>query len=295
MHSPEATGAPLATDPALQQARLEILDSMFGKRFQGVEFSPVLWRTMTFHSAQSRAFFKRDFAFLSRGLQLELSYRSWRAFPEASLDKFSAVTTTKLTQIRALMSGTIARLKALFQSNGLSLNDIQFPRPITEQVPVIAPQARQYLELLGLLDELLLLTGGAALHGLIDTKQKQAAEVGCLRGLRAFKVIVMQEKRRLFQDAQAVAERATTASEPIPAGAQAAIDSNRAALAEPLPPDEDTMGIREGDVDGATEALDQAAAAAAALNTPRGRGGRGGAKQTAADFLPASGDTASMT
>jgi hypothetical protein len=271
---------------SLAHTRLKILEEMFGKRYEALQFSPVLWRDADLYSAHTQRLYKRDFGYLSRALQLEYSYRSWRAFPATALDKFADVTATKLTQIKTLFANTTNRLNALMQQNGYAAaadETLSYAYPARFAVPVIAPQTRVYLELLQMLDQILMLSARATLLGVITSAQRNEAEFPCLKAMRAFKMIVESEKRRLFSEANRVQQEHIAKNVPLTPAGEAALQAQGDLTARDSDGGDDDhidAGLRPGDVAGAAAAIDEAAAAALAL-APK-PGGRRKAADTSA-------------
>jgi hypothetical protein len=182
--------------------RLKSLRDVFGDRFAKTFHSPVVFiPNQVLESPVSQRFYKKDFEYLSKQLYLEYQYRSWKGFNGDILERFSEVTLKKMEAIRTLMTNTINRLQKLLDQNGYKVDGSLFPATLRiAQLPIIAAQARQYFEILTMLDRVFLLSGTCNLYGVIDSKQRAEAEMVCKRAVRAFRSIMQFEVVKVYRE-----------------------------------------------------------------------------------------------
>lgn len=184
-------------------ARLKALRDMFGERFARTFHSPVLFmQNQVLESPVSIRFYKKDFEYLSKQLYLEYQFRSWNGFNADILARFNEITLRKLEAIRTLMTNTVNRLQKLLDQNGYKLDGSLFPTNLRiDQLPIIAAQARQYFEILTMLDRVYMLSGTCNLFGVIDSQQRAEAEFICKKSVRAFRSIMQQEVVKVYREA----------------------------------------------------------------------------------------------
>jgi hypothetical protein len=201
------TDTALATQsPPDDQKRLarrhKALEVIFGGRF--VQTFPSPYMVMDDHVLRSPVairFYKKDFAYLSRQLYLEYAYRSWKGFNADLLQRYADVTSAKLGAIRVLMNNTVNRLTKLLEQQGHKADLTLWPAEHRCDVPIIAGQARQYIDMLSMLDGVYTLAGTANLLGVIDSTQRNEAEFICKKSVRAFRSILQTEVVKLYREA----------------------------------------------------------------------------------------------
>lgn len=193
----------IAADPR------KFLTAVFGAKFaQGFQGTFVPMPGQVLHSPTAQRFFSKDFAFLSRQMYYEYQYRTWFGFNEDVLNRYAEIIATKLTKISEAQQNWVNRLAKLLDQNGKSGSEYGavYPNAMTVDVPIIAPQARMYLEVLKQLDTVYCMASAAWNWGIIDSKQKADQEWFCKKMIRAFRVILQQEVIKLHREARRMQE-----------------------------------------------------------------------------------------
>jgi hypothetical protein len=198
----------LATQPSTAEPRKltryqKALESIFGNKFVHTFASPYLvLEDQSIVCPVAVRFFKKDFPYLSRQLYLEYQYRSWRGFNAELLQRYADVTSTKLANIKILMTNNINRLRKLLESQGHKAELSLWPSVHKCDVPIIATLARTYMEVLAMLDQVYTLAGTANLMGVIDSAQRAEVEFVSKKAVRAFRSILQTEVVKLYREAQ---------------------------------------------------------------------------------------------
>jgi len=202
------TDAALATQPSTAEPRKltrhqKALESIFGNKFVHTFASPYLvLEDQSIVCPVAVRFFKKDFPYLSKQLYLEYQYRSWRGFNAELLQRYADVTSTKLANIKILMTNNINRLRKLLESQGHKAELSLWPSVHKCDVPIIATLARTYMEVLAMLDQVYTLAGTANLMGVIDSAQRAEVEFVSKKAVRAFRSILQTEVVKLYREAQ---------------------------------------------------------------------------------------------
>jgi hypothetical protein len=182
----------------------KVLASVFGDGFaNNFQGALVVIPDQTIRSATAKRFFDKDFGYLSRQMYYEYQYRTWHGFNEEILDRYAAVIDTKLASIQLAQSNWLNRLHKILEQNGKVGEEAKamFPSIVTYHVPVIASQARVYLDVLKQLDDVYTLASSAYLWGIIDSKQRSAQEWHCKKAVRAFRAVLQLEVIKLYREA----------------------------------------------------------------------------------------------
>jgi hypothetical protein len=216
----------------LTARRRKALERIFGSRFLNTFASP--YRVIEDHVIECPVavrFFKKDFNYLSKQLYLEYQYRSWRDFDAALLDRYAGIITNKLAALDTTLQQTINRLQKLLDQAGQQADLTLWPTKFLADVPIIASQARAYLEVLQKLDRVYTLTGTANLLGVIDSTQRAQAELQAKRAVRTFRSVLQTEVTRLYREAERIADEQRQAGKADPAVATA-VQQQRQQVAE---------------------------------------------------------------
>lgn len=185
--------------------RQKALEAVFGTRFLGSFASPfMVIEDHVIRCPVGIRFFKKDFSYLSKQLFLEYQYRSWRGFDAQLLERYAAITSGKLAAIDTLLQNNCNRLAKLLEQQGHAADLGLWPVVFTADVPIIATQARAYLDVLTRMDRLYALSGTANLLGVIDSSQRAVVEFSAKKAVRAFRAVLQTEVVRLYKEAERV-------------------------------------------------------------------------------------------
>lgn len=199
---PDADGD---VDARRQARRHKALEAVFGPRFVETFLSPyMVIEDHVIRCPVAIRFFKKDFCYLSKQLFLEYQYRSWRGFDAQLLERYAGITSGKLAAIDTLLQNNCNRLLKLLEQQGHASDLGLWPVVFTADVPIIAAQARAYLDVLARMDRLYALSGTANLLGVIDSSQRAVVEFSAKRAVRAFRAVLQTEVVRLYREAQRV-------------------------------------------------------------------------------------------
>ena len=192
-------------DAAREARRQKALEAIFGPRFVGSFLSPyMVIEDHVIRCPVGIRFFKKDFSYLSKQLYLEYQYRSWRGFDAALLERYASITSGKLAAIDTLLQNNCNRLLKLLEQQGHAADLGLWPVVFTTDVPIIATQARAYLDVLSRMDRLYALSGTANLLGVIDSSQRAVVEFSAKKAVRAFRSVLQTEVVRLYKEAERV-------------------------------------------------------------------------------------------
>lgn len=287
--------APAPTTPLSDEEKSKAMKKIFGEEFAGTFKDPVNFSRRRFWTQAANQFFKRDFDLISRTLHLSAVYERRRDFSQLVLEHFWNLSTRKIADIERALGMSRDRLLALCKQNQLEQGDqCDFLHPIDHVVPVIAPAARSYVNVLGILDQICFLTGTAFLAGVIDRTQKSKAEVDSKKAVRAYSAMLRAESIRLFKEAKRVSDAARqvdgVAPEADPSVASAERAHDEAAKQFDKQVQQDRSADPESHIDGDTAAelisdivtTTTAKAAAASKRAPRAKKPAGEAAPVAA-------------
>ena len=185
--------------------RQKALASIFGEQFVQSFASPyMVIEDHVIECPVAVRFYKKDFSYLSKQLYVEYQFRSWKGYDLDLLASYTELVTRKLENIKTLINNTALRLQRLLDQEGHEANLSLWPAPHRCDVPIIALQARSYLEVLRLLDKVYLLAATANLLGVIDSSQRAEAEYICRKAVRAFRSVLQSEVAKLYLEAKRV-------------------------------------------------------------------------------------------
>lgn len=188
-----------------QARRQKALKAVFGPRFVESFLSPyMVVEGHVIRCPVGIRLFKKDFCYLSKQLYLEYQYRGWRGFDAQLLERYAAITSGKLAAIDTLLQNNCNRLHKLLEQQGHAADLGLWPVVFTVDVPIIATQARAYLDVLARMDRLYALSGTANLLGVIDSSQRAVVEFSAKKAVRAFRAVLQTEVVRLYKEAERV-------------------------------------------------------------------------------------------
>lgn len=271
----DTAGAPMGADEnQADSRRRKALETIFGAKFVHTFASPyMVMENQLIESPVAVRFFNKDFAYLSKQLYLEYQYRSWKGFSPELLERYAEVTSTKLANIRVLMTNNINRLRKLLEQQGHKLETLSlWPNVKSRDIPIIAALARSYVEVLKMLDQVYTLAGTANLMGVIDSAQRADVEFISKKAVRAFRSILQTEVVKLYREAQRLIREQQNAGH---------VDANMSAVVEQQGRDiaafdkdsaEDEHGDASMNLGGAdpSQVIDDAAAASTAASAATG-------------------------
>ena len=268
------TTNPPAADLALAERRerhVNAIKGLFDERFVNTFQSPVLvLEDQTLASPVAIRFFRKDFGYLSKQLYMEYQYRSWHGFNTELLDRFANLASAKLQNIQTLLGNWDSRLTKILEQAGKHRDEALslYPQTLKVDVPIIAAQARQYLEMLMLMDRVYILSGSANLWGLLDSQQRAQVEWTCKKALRAFRATMEQEVFKLYREAQRLQREQHSKGEADPQRDQLLAQQGKDI--ETFSKESQSEARQDGDTmmtgDDASQMLADAAAASAAVN-----------------------------
>ncbi len=245
-----------AASPLSEEEKRDAMSEVFGSEFADKFNDPVVFSRRRFWTHGAIQFFKRDFALVSRTLHLSSVYRRRREYSEQVLDNFWTLTTRKIADIERILCLNRDRLLKLCEQSQLKEEETaDFLHPADRVVPVIAPAARSYSQVLGVLDQIYFRTGAAFMAGIIDDKQKLTAEMAAKKAVRAFASMLRMESIRLRKEARRVDEAGASLGTPVdPAQIAAERAHDQAAEEFDLQVEQDKKRDPNDHVDGETAA-----------------------------------------
>lgn len=201
--------APAPATPLSEEEKLKAMKKIFGDEFAQTFRDPVAFSRRRFWTQSANQFFKRDFDLISRTLHLSTVYERRRDFSPVVLEHFWNLSSRKIADIERALGMTRDRLVELCKQSQLAQSDqCDFLHPSDHVVPVIAPAARSYVNVLSILDQICYLTGTTFLAGVIDRQQKSKAEMDSKKAVRAYSAMLRSESIRLFKEAKRVTDAA---------------------------------------------------------------------------------------
>jgi hypothetical protein len=197
--APAAPAAPAAQIENPHARKLTALADVFGEEFADNFRDPVLCTEQTLWAPMPQGMYRRDFRLLSRSLYLESVYRRRTGYNQDVLDNFARMIGEKLVAITKLFETRNAQLTKLYKDNGQKAESV-YLKPQHLYVPIIAPGARSFMQLLERLDNYYQLTGCATLLGLLDGGQRRGAELELRKAVRSFIGMVRTEQAKLRRE-----------------------------------------------------------------------------------------------
>jgi hypothetical protein len=186
-------------EPITHAEKMAALSEVFGKDYAKEFQDPVIFTRKVFQCPAVKSFYRREFPLVSRTLFVESVYRRRYLYNQAILDDFSALTETKLEDIKRLLTMRCDQVRKMCTSNNAT-EDADYMHPARKVVPIIAGGARSYLTVLEKLDEVYGLVGKAILNGVIDSKQRKDVELSCRKAVRAFSGLLRTEIFKLRRE-----------------------------------------------------------------------------------------------
>lgn len=211
--TPDQAAAVMLANPANQTERLAA-DDIFGPYFD----DGIIELQYQLRTPRPKQFFKRDFVYLSQLLYSIARYRAMRiAGPDGvyrevdpgALDAVEANLNRKIDGIREFLIKKAREASALLAANGHSEMAIKYSQPVTLSAPIIAPMAREFMEILVVADEAFAKVQACYLLSLITPAAKVKAETECRRVIRALSPTVRLHRIKLSQLVQRMRENAT--------------------------------------------------------------------------------------
>ncbi len=183
------------------EAQREAFIEVFGKDYLKGFQDPIIFQNVSFFSPGVKSEYKHNFKVLSRCLFAEYVYRRRPQYNHALLDKFSELCANKLADIQKLLSMKIVQLEQTCEGNGADI-DATYLDCVNKTVPIIHSSARQYVQCLLLLDRLFLVSGSAALNGVISSEQRKDVELKAKKAVRAFAGMIRIETVHIRKEGQ---------------------------------------------------------------------------------------------
>ncbi|MDD4927575.1 MAG: hypothetical protein PHF58_13870 [Methylotenera sp.] len=191
------TTLPLDSENAARN--FDSLSNVFGKDYAEFFHDPVIFIEVHLSAPPTMAMFRRDFKLMSRALYLESVYRRYDNYNQTLLDNFGKMVNEKLALISRLYETRRNQLLKIIHDNGAEPSRT-YLHPTALYVPIIAAPANSFMQLLVRLDEYYNLTGFAYLRGLMDSSQRQTAELELRRAARSFLALVRNEQIKLRKE-----------------------------------------------------------------------------------------------
>lgn len=203
-HPPDHTGdTPAHTQPgAISYSEKEAaLREVFGEQYGSNFDDPVLFQRWVCYSPAVKSFYRREFPLISRTLFAEAVYRRRPTYNQTVLDDFVALVEKKIEDIKTLLQLRSSQMAKILRDNGIN-GTADYMHPAEKLVPIIAGGARQYINVLTLLDTAYTLAGSAVLNGVITSKQRKEMELLCRKAVRAFSAMLRSEIIKLRKESQ---------------------------------------------------------------------------------------------
>lgn len=224
--NPETPQEPSPADPR-QVALIEV----FGEDFAGRFRDPVVFLRATYSAPPSKSFYRRDFHFLSRNLWLEEVYRRRAHFNETILDDFARMVGAKLVTFSRFLDTRMDQTTKLLAAQHHQWEPVYLQQQ-DYLVPVIAPAARSFIELLRKFDDYYQMLGYSNLMGVLDGSQRRKAELEARKAVRSFTAMVGSEVNKLRRESLRLRTTVgSTEGDSDVVAAEAAADAATAALA----------------------------------------------------------------
>lgn len=280
MTNPQPQGATAADADVVKASRRQALVDVFGEDFANTYQGPVLY--MDHESLTSPAsinLYHRDFKFISKSLQHEYQYRSWKGYNQEMLDRYADIVTKKLVSIETYLRTWVRRFEKMITDNGHELDTTFFPNPMSVTVPIISGHARSYFKLLKLLDDVYNMAGAASMQGAVDSKVRSEAEIRSRKVVRAFSAVLRNEVLALFREADRLKRAQAERGEQPDASTDASLAQQKQTL-DDMSSDLKSDGTDSQD---ASAVIDAAAASSKALSSVEGKKPRASRKAATAD------------
>jgi hypothetical protein len=203
----------MLANPANQTERLTAED-IFGPYFD----DGIIELQYELRTPRSKQFFKRDFVYLSQLLYSLARYRAmripgpdgqYRDVNPGALDAVEANLNRKIDGIREFLTKKAREAAALLEANGHSDMAIKYSQPVVLSAPIIAPMAREFMEILQVADDTFAKVQACYLLGLLNPATKVKVEFECRRVIRALSPTVRLHRIKLGQLVQQMRENAT--------------------------------------------------------------------------------------
>lgn len=256
-------------DEKRRNAMLEHLGEAFVKSYMGpVNFID----DAVLASPTSVNIFRRQFGYVSKLVNYEYQYRSWNGYNIDLLDRYAEIINEKLVRIQRLLTTRCAQITKLLETNGVDTQTTMFAQPLVTTVPITSNFALRFFNVLKDLDNLNMLTGTAAIMGVIDSKQRAEAEFTCKKAVRAFQAVLRNEVNKIYKEANrmhhAIPSNERDASQEAILAQQG---QDLAKMTESL--DNEVRVDKSLDFDGQDpgQVLDAATASVTAVNKPRSK------------------------
>ncbi len=264
--------------------RRKALVEVFGEEFANTYQGPVMYMDReTLTSPASINLYHRDFKFISKSLQHEYQYRSWKGYNQEMLDRYADIVTKKLSSIETYLRTWVRRFEKMIVDNGHELDTTFFPNPMPVTVPVISGHARSYFKLLKLLDDVYNMGAAASMQGACYSKIRAEAEMRSRKVVRAFSAVLRNEVLVLFREADRLKKQQAERGEQGDGATDASLAQQKQTL-DDMASDLKTDGSDRTDPNAI---IDAAAASSKAVSTVEGKKPRTPRKAATADAAAA--------
>lgn len=280
MTNPQPQGPSEADAGVVSATRRKALIDVFGEEFANTYQGPVMYMDReALSSPASINLYNRDFKFISKSLQHEYQYRSWKGYNQDMLDRYADIVTKKLVSIETYLRTWVRRFEKMIVDNGHELDTTFFPNPMPVTVPIISGHARSYFKLLKLLDDVYNMAGAASMQGACDSKIRSEAEIRSRKVVRAFSAVLRNEVLALFREADRLKRAQAERGEQADAASDASLAQQKKTL-DDMSSDLKTDG---SDAIDPAAVIDAAAATSKAVSSVEGKKPRATRKAVTAD------------
>lgn len=230
--------------PTVSMQVAEFARETFGRQMRGaLEKEPV-----EFGSSIVQSFVRRDYTLLNKNLHFAIDApRTLPRYDTTTCDEIDDLFRKKIGESITYVNNLKQQLWQLFQANAIQPN-AEFPSVLKQDLFYVSPHAKNYIKLLRIADEYMLLLWSAYLNGLVSARDRHGEELKVRKRIRSITNLARDVKFQTYkkfnawQATEQTRTGATTASA-APAQAPAApteptAAAKDAAPAEPAPSDE---------------------------------------------------------
>lgn len=219
--------------PSVTMQVAEFARETFGRQMRGaLEKEPV-----EFGSSIVQSFVRRDYTLLNKNLHFAIDApRTLPRYDTTTCDEVDELFRKKIGESITYVNNLKQQLWQLFQANAVDPK-AEFPSVLRQDLFYVSPHAKNYIKLLRIADEYMLLLWSAYLNGLVSARDRHGEELKVRKRIRSITNLARDVKfqtYKKFNAWQANEQSRTGSTTTAAAPAQAP-----AAQAEPAAPTKD--------------------------------------------------------
>ncbi|MDO5947574.1 hypothetical protein [Burkholderia cepacia] len=219
--------------PSVTMQVAEFARETFGRQMRGaVEKEPV-----EFGSSIVQSFVRRDYLLLNKNLHFAIDApRTLPRYDTTTCDEIDELFRKKIGESITYVNNLKQQLWQLFLANAVDPK-AEFPSVLRQDLLYVSPHAKNYIKLLRIADEYMLMLWAAYLNGLVSARDRHGEELKVRKRIRSITNLARDVKfqtYKKFNAWQANEQTRTASTPPAAAPAQAAVAQD-----EPAAPTKD--------------------------------------------------------